>query len=104
MSKIAIVIFDKFTDIDLFLMWDLLNRVRVADWEVKILGEGEKHYSATGIEIKTQGALEEANSSDAVLFVSGQGTRAKMADQNWLSRFRLDPARQFIGSICSGSL
>ena len=36
--KIAIVIFDKFTDIDLFLMWDLLNRVRVAGWEVKILG------------------------------------------------------------------
>src|SRR3712207_9091506 len=30
--KIAIVIFDKFTDIDLFLMWDLLNRVRIDDW------------------------------------------------------------------------
>ena len=33
MPKIAIVIFDKFTDIDLWLMWDLLNRVRVPDWE-----------------------------------------------------------------------
>jgi transcriptional regulator GlxA family with amidase domain len=104
MSKIAIVIFDKFTDIDLFLMWDLLNRVRLDDWEVKILGENDRHYSATGIEIKTQGALEEANESDAVLFVSGQGTRAKMIDQDWLSRFRLDPEKQFIGSICSGSL
>ena len=47
MSKIAIVIFDKFTDIDLFLMWDLLNRVRIADWEVKILGEKSVHLSAT---------------------------------------------------------
>ena len=28
--KIAIVVFDKFTDVDLFLMWDLLNRVPVA--------------------------------------------------------------------------
>jgi len=28
--KSSIVIFDQFTDIDLFLMWDLLNRVRLA--------------------------------------------------------------------------
>jgi transcriptional regulator GlxA family with amidase domain len=102
--KIAIVIFDKFTDIDLFLMWDLLNRVRTEDWEVKILGESEKHFSATGIEIKTHGAIEEANEADAVLFVSGQGTRAKMVDKNWLERFDLNPERQFVGSICSGSL
>ena len=104
MSKIAVVIFDKFTDLDLFLMWDLLNRVRIEDWEVKILGESEKHFSATGIEVKTHGRVEEANDADAVLFVSGQGTRAKMLDQDWLSRFRLDPEKQFVGSICSGSL
>jgi len=102
--KIAIVIFDKFTDIDLFLMWDLLNRVRVADWEVKILGERETHLSATNIEIKTHGRIEEANESDAVLFVSGQGTRDRIADENWLAKFDLNPKKQFIGSICSGSL
>ncbi|HEX8367302.1 MAG TPA: DJ-1/PfpI family protein [Pyrinomonadaceae bacterium] len=102
--KIAIVIFDKFTDLDLFLMWDLLNRVRVADWSVKILGENDSHVSATGISVATQGALEEANDADAVLFVSGQGTRAKMIDKDWLSRFRLNPEKQFIGSICSGAL
>jgi putative intracellular protease/amidase len=104
MSKIAIVIFDKFTDVDLFLMWDLLNRVRVADWEVKILGENEAHLSATNIEIKTQGRIEEANDADAVLFVSGQGTRDRIADENWLSKFNLNTEKQFIGSICSGSL
>lgn len=76
MSKIAIVIFDKFTDIDLWLMWDLLNRVRIEDWEVKILGERESHLSATNIEVKTHGMIEEANEADAVLFVSGEGTRA----------------------------
>jgi len=104
MSKITIVIFDKFTDIDLFLMWDLLNRVRIADWEVKILGENDAHFSATNIEVKTHGRIEEANGADAVLFVSGQGTRAKMIDKYWLSRFQLNPEKQFIGSICSGSL
>ncbi len=102
--KIAIVIFDKFTDLDLFLMWDLLNRVRVPDWEVKILGEREAHVSATGIEIKTHGRVEEADRSDAVLFVSGQGTRERIADEDWLALFDLDPERQLIGSICSGSL
>ncbi|MGI9054851.1 MAG: DJ-1/PfpI family protein [Pyrinomonadaceae bacterium] len=104
MSKIAIVVFDKFTDVDLWLMWDLLNRVRVENWEVKILGEKSAHLSATNIEVKTHGRIEEANDADAVLFVSGQGTRDRIADENWLSRFKLNAEKQLIGSICSGSL
>jgi transcriptional regulator GlxA family with amidase domain len=102
--KIGIVIFDKFTDLDLWLMWDLLNRVRIDDWEVKILGEKEIHISATNIEVKTHGRPEEANSADAIFFVSGMGTRDCIADENWLGKFKLDPEKQFIGSICSGSL
>ena len=102
--KIAIIIFDKFTDLDLWLMWDLLNRVRIDGWEVKILGEKDAHLSATNIEIKTHGQIEEANDADAVLFVSGQGTRDRIADENWLKRFNLNAEKQFIGSICSGSL
>ena len=102
--KIAIVIFDKFTDVDLWLMWDLLNRVRVENWEVLILGEKEAHVSATGISIATHGRVEEANDADAVLFISGQGTRAKMVDKDWLSRFHLDSEKQLVGSICSGAL
>jgi transcriptional regulator GlxA family with amidase domain len=68
------------------------------------LGENERHISATGISIETHGRIEEANDADAVLFVSGQGTRAKMIDKDWLSRFRLNPETQLIGSICSGAL
>jgi putative intracellular protease/amidase len=102
--KIAIVIFDKFTDLDLWLMWDLLNRVRSDNWEVKILGEKEMHLSATNIEVKTSGRIEEANQADAILFVSGQGTRDIIANENWLSKFKLNPEKQLIGSICSGSL
>ena len=102
--KIAIVIFDKFTDIDLWLMWDLLNRVRIENWEVKILGESESHLSATNIEVKTHGLIEEANEAEAVLFVSGQGTRDRIVDENWLGKFNFNPEKQLIGSICSGSL
>lgn len=102
--KTSIVIFDNFTDIDLWLMWDLLNRVRIDGWSVHILGEKESHVSATGIRIPTHGRIEEANDADAVLFVSGFGTRERIADQSWLDRFQLNPNRQVIGSICSGSL
>lgn len=41
--KISIVIFDEFTDIDLYLMWDLFNRVRLPDWEVRIVGDKSHH-------------------------------------------------------------
>jgi transcriptional regulator GlxA family with amidase domain len=104
MSNIAIVIFDNFTDIDLWLMWDLLNRVRVDGWNVRILGEKPEHVSVTGIRTATHGQLEEANRADAVLFVSGPGTRDRITDEAWLSKFELDPERQMVGSICSGSL
>nr|AIA15846.1 Putative amidotransferase [uncultured bacterium] len=102
--RTAIVIFDQFTDIDLWLMWDLLNRVRADDWQVKIVGSKPMHVSATGQEVKTHGPLREANQSDAVLFVSGYGTRECIKDEAWLGRLNLDPERQVIGSICSGSL
>ncbi len=102
--KISIVIFDQFTDIDLFLMWDLFNRVRLPEWEVCILGDQPQHVSVTGMVIPTHGRIEEANEADAVLFISGQGTRTKMKDREWLARFQLNPEKQMIGSICSGAL
>lgn len=69
-----------------------------------MLGDKERHTSSTGIEIKMHGAIEEANESDAVLFCSGWGTRSKMTDENYLSRFKLDEKRQLIGALDSGAL
>ena len=102
--KISIVIFDEFTDIDLFLMWDLLNRVRLPDWEIRIVGDKSHHKSTTGVVTATHGSIEETNQSDVVLFVSGQGTRTRMRDEVWLSRFNLNPQKQMIASVCSGAL
>lgn len=104
MSKVAIVIFDDFTDVDLWLMWDLLNRVRLDNWSVKIIGEKESHISVTGITTATHGKIEDAKDFDAVLIVSGPGTRDRIRDEDWLAKLDLDPERQLIGSICSGSL
>ncbi len=102
--NVAIVFFDDFTDLDLFILWDLLNRVESPGWRVKLLGEGQSHVSSTGIEIKTHGPLAEANAADAVLFCSGRGTRRKMRDESFLRSFRLDETRQLVGAIDSGAL
>ncbi|MEL4422390.1 hypothetical protein AAEH90_12450 [Shewanella algae] len=57
---IAIVAFDEFTDIDLFLMWDIVGRIQ-NDWQVKLLGSSKSHKSALGLEIEMQGHIREAN-------------------------------------------
>lgn len=102
--NISIVAFDDFTDIDVWLLWDLLNRVGVEDWHVKILAEKEEVVSSTGIKFRVHGSLSEANDSDAVLFASGKGTRKLIHDERFLSALHLDPEKQLIGSMCSGAL
>jgi putative intracellular protease/amidase len=103
MKKIVIVIFDHFTDLDLFLMWDILGRNK-KDWHVMILGTKEAHQSANGLVIKTHGNIKEANDADVVLFSSGKvGVKAALADQEFMRAFSLNPDRQLIGSICAGS-
>jgi transcriptional regulator GlxA family with amidase domain len=100
----SIIAFDDFTDIDVFFLWDLLNRVQEPGWRVRILGESAKHTSSTGIEIPMHGHISESTGCDVVLFSSGMGTRRKRTDPAFLSEFHLDPERQLIGSMCSGAL
>lgn len=102
--KVSIVTFDDFTDIDVFFMWDLLNRIERPDWQVQLLSDHCCPVSSTGIKIQRHAVLEAANEADAVLFASGKGTRLKMNDEPFLSAFNLDPSRQLIGSMCSGAL
>jgi transcriptional regulator GlxA family with amidase domain len=102
--RVCLVAFDDYTDIDLILMWDLLNRVHRDDWSVRLVGDASYHRSMTGLVVPIHGPLEEANDADAVLFTSGKGTRDKIRDAAYLSRFSLSPNRQLIGSICSGAL
>jgi transcriptional regulator GlxA family with amidase domain len=101
---IVIVAFDDFTDIDLILIWDLLNRVHLPNWRVRIVGEAEHHRSMTGLTVPIHGSVTEANAADAVLFTSGKGTRNKIRDREYLGQFRLNLERQLVGSICSGAL
>lgn len=106
MKKAVIVAFDKFTDIDVFLAWDLLNRVRIyeSNFQVKIVGTKNSHKSVTGIDLVTDCFIEEANDADLVYFASGPGTRMLIKDKDYLNRFSLNPEKQIICSICSGAL
>jgi transcriptional regulator GlxA family with amidase domain len=98
------IVFDRFTDLDVFLAWDLLNRVRRPDWTVRLLGTSAQHTSVAGLTIPMHGQIEEAASADAVLLASGPETRTLRLDRDYLARLRLDPSRQLVGSMCSGAL
>jgi len=102
LKDIALVAFDRFTDVDLFLMWDILGRNNT-DWRVRILGAQPVLHSAHGLTIPTHGPLVDANHADAVLFSSGkEGVPAALAHPDFLPSFDLDPERQLVRSICGG--
>ncbi len=106
MKTITIVAFENFTDIDVYLAWDLFNRLKLKDKdvEVKIVGTAASHLSSSKLPVHIHGQIEECNTADVVFFSSGAGTRKLIKDPDYLKRFSLDPERQIICSMCSGSL
>ena len=108
--KIAVIAYDGFTDVDAFLPFDFFHRVTVSygagyegPWRVSLLGDRPRVTSYSGVSIETHGGLEEANSADGVFVVSGDGSRAKIADPAFMGALQLDPTRQVIGAIDSGA-
>ncbi|WP_274058929.1 DJ-1/PfpI family protein [Vibrio parahaemolyticus] len=103
MYKVGIVLFDDFTDVDFFLMYDLLGRT-TDSWTVSILGTKSEHNSHLGMKVKTDGHISEVTSQDVVLITSGKrGIPEAMKDTGFMSALSLDPNKQLIGSICAGS-
>ena len=102
--KIAVVTFEGFNEIDSFVALYMLNRVRVAGWKAEIASPSATVTSMNGVRIEAQRPLEFANEADVVLMGSGRLTREIVADQGVMSRLRLDPGRQLVGSQCSGAL
>jgi transcriptional regulator GlxA family with amidase domain len=102
--KIAIVTFEGFNEIDSFVALNILNRVKQGGWKAEIVSPTETVTSLNGVTIRAQQPISFANEADVVLFGSGKLTRQIVQDETLLSAFRLDPARQLIGSQCSGAL
>ncbi|WP_261881720.1 DJ-1/PfpI family protein [Vibrio pelagius] len=103
MYKVGVVIFDDFTDVDFFLMYDLLGRT-TDSWTVSILGTKPEHQSQLGMKVRTDGHISEVTNQDVVLITSGKrGIPAVMKEAEFMSALNLDPKKQLIGSICAGS-
>lgn len=102
--RIAIVTFEGFNEIDSFVTFHILNRVKLDGWKAEITCPAEVVESLNGVRINAQRPLEFANEADAVLFGSGRLTRDLVDDRAIMSRLKLDPRRQLIGSQCSGAL
>ncbi len=106
--NIGIVVFDHFTDLDFYLPWDILNRVRLMNlaekWKVDILCDSKICTSVAGLELKTTKPYNFANSCDAVLFCSGSQTRDLIRSSAFLETFKLNPDKQAIAAIDSGAL
>jgi transcriptional regulator GlxA family with amidase domain len=101
---IAIVTFEGFNEIDSFVALNMIGRVLRPGWSAQITCPTDSVRSANGVRIEAQQPLEFANAADVVLVGSGRFTRTIIEDQAIMSRLKLNPQRQLIGSQCSGAL
>ncbi|MBC7458565.1 MAG: DJ-1/PfpI family protein [Bdellovibrionaceae bacterium] len=105
--KIGIVVFNEFTDLDFYLPWDLLNRVRLLNlsnnWKVEILGDDAQYTSAAGLTLMATKPYSFATECDAVYFCSGSKTKELIKNKKFLDNFKLVD-KQIIAAIDSGAL
>ncbi len=103
-TRVAIVTFDGFNELDTFIALGMLNRLRAQGVTAEIVGPSTRLTSMNGVTVETQQPLEFANEAEVVLFGSGIYTRAIAENAALMDRFTLDPLRQSIGAQCSGTL
>lgn len=103
-TRIAILSFEGFNELDSFIALGLLNRLRPQGFSAELCGPGTQITSMNGVTVQLQRPLEWANEAEVVLFGSGLYTRAIAENSALLDRLQLDPTRQLIGAQCSGTL
>lgn len=103
-TRIAILTFDGFNEIDSFVALGLLGRLRAQGFAPELCGPGTMATSMNGVQVQIQRPLEWANEAEVVLFGSGLYTRAIAENSALLDRLQLDPVKQLIGAQCSGAL
>jgi transcriptional regulator GlxA family with amidase domain len=101
---VAILTFDGYNELDSLIAFGILNRVKQPGWRVSIACPAPRVRSMNGVVIESQLTLREACDADAVIVGSGVLTRQVVADPALMAELQLDPARQFIGAQCSGTL
>jgi putative intracellular protease/amidase len=102
--RIAVLTFDGFNELDSFIAFSILNRMKAKGWAAYITSPTKEVTSMNGVVVGRQKPLEFAAEADVVLIGSGTKTRDLAADADLLSRIALDPSRQLIGAQCSATL
>ncbi|MBT2408607.1 MULTISPECIES: AraC family transcriptional regulator [unclassified Streptomyces] len=102
--QVAVVTFDGFNELDSFIASALINRCRKDGLEAFITTPTPVVTSMNGVDVRGQRPMDFIPEADVVLIGSGVKTRDVIADDRLLAMLPLDPARQLIGSQCSGAL
>lgn len=102
--KIAIVTLDGFNEIDSFVALSILNRAKADGVTAEITAPGDTVTSMNGVTVTAQKPMSFVREADAVLLGSGIHTRDHIDDPVLMKELSLDPARQLIGTQCSGVL
>lgn len=102
--KIAIVTLDGFNEIDSFVALSILNRAKADGVTAEITAPGDTVTSMNGVTVTAQKPMSFVREADAVLLGSGIHTRGHIDDPVLMKELALDPARQLIGTQCSGVL
>ncbi|MBL7498071.1 DJ-1/PfpI family protein [Frankia sp. CNm7] len=103
-AQVAVVTFDGFNELDSFIAAAIINRCRPDGLTAYLTTPTPVVTSMNGVEVTGQRPLGFAAQADVVLVGSGIRTRDVVQDDRLLGALPLDPARQLIGSQCSGAL
>ena len=98
---VAILTFEGFNEIDSFVALNILGRV--PGCRPELCGPTPTVCSGNGVTVSVAD-LERASNADAVLVGSGKLTRQIIRDKELMTRIRLHPKHQLVGSQCSGAL
>lgn len=102
--RIALVAFDGFDDLSVFVALGLLNRIGAPGWKAGLAAPATHITSMHGLTVVAQHPLEFANEADAVVFCGGLYGRAIAENSALLDRLQLDPVRQLVAAHDSGTL
>ena len=106
MTRIAILTFEGFNELDSLIAYGMLSRISLMgdkDWRVSICSPSKRVTSMNGLTLDAHVGLSDANAADAVLIGSGMKTREVALNADWMGQLKLDPSRQLIAAQCSGT-
>lgn len=104
MTRISILTFDGFNEIDSFVALNILNRVGGDVLNAEIASPTASVVSMNGVRIEAQQDLQSLGDADVVIVGSGGNSAEIARDQALLNQLNFDPERQLLCSQCSGAL